>query len=48
MNIIPGREWMYKRKFSTGEFNQDFIDGLDEFINFAIQHPSKMDGSKIR
>ena len=48
MNQIPGREWMYERKFSTGELNLDFIDGLDKFINFAVQHPSRMDGSKIR
>ena len=48
MDKILGREWMYERKHPTGEFNRDFIDGLDMFMNFAMSFPSKMDGSKIR
>ena len=38
---------MYKRKFATREYNLDFIDGVDNFISFAMQHPSTMDNSKL-
>ncbi|KAG6407164.1 hypothetical protein SASPL_130148 [Salvia splendens] len=39
---------MYETKFPTGELNLDFIDGLDKFINFAVQHPSRINVTKVR
>ena len=41
------RQWMYKR-FMNGILNQDFLNGLETFINFACSQSRWMDGDKIK
>ena len=42
------RQWMYRRILPHGEFNPEFLEGLDNFIKFASGKPAYMDGDKIR
>ncbi|XP_019171208.1 PREDICTED: uncharacterized protein LOC109166774 [Ipomoea nil] len=42
------RSWMYQRRTQRGDLNQDFIEGLETFIEFACSKPNFMDGTKIR
>ena len=41
------RQWMYKR-FMNGILNQDFLNGLETFINFACSQSRWMGGDKIK
>ena len=44
--MSSNRQWMYKR-FMNGILNQDFLNGLETFINFACSQSRWMDGDKI-
>ncbi|XP_043815725.1 uncharacterized protein LOC122724542 [Manihot esculenta] len=41
------RQWMYNR-LKDGLLNTEFLNGLEEFIQFASTHPECMDGMNIR
>lgn len=42
------REWMYRRSTPEGDFNPQFLDGLESFIEFACSKPAFMNGENIR
>ena len=42
------REWMYSRFLPSGNYNPEFVEGLDSFIKFASSKPAYMDIDKIR
>ena len=47
LNMNPDRQWMYRR-LTLGRLNQDFVDGLLRFLDFASSQHQCMDGNKIR
>ena len=45
---MSDRSWMYKRMLSEGLLSCEFINHLDNFIEFVKQHPECMRGEKIK
>ncbi|XP_043815326.1 uncharacterized protein LOC122724434 [Manihot esculenta] len=45
--MSTNRQWMYNR-LKDGLLNIEFLNGLEEFIQFALTHPERMDGMNIR
>ncbi|XP_055962307.1 uncharacterized protein LOC130015688 [Mercurialis annua] len=43
----PDRSWMYTRH-DRGFLPPDFFPNLEEFVNFAVQHPECMSGEEIK
>ncbi|XP_050222508.2 uncharacterized protein LOC126672598 [Mercurialis annua] len=43
----PDRSWMYTRH-DRGFLPPDFFPNLEEFVNFAVQHPECMNGEEIK
>ncbi|XP_058003650.1 uncharacterized protein LOC131180064 [Hevea brasiliensis] len=41
------RRWMYAR-LKDGLLTSEFIEGIEQFITFAKQHPEWMDGDKLK
>ena len=41
------RRWTYSR-LKDGLLNEEFLHGLDEFIDFAKRHPECIDGDKLK
>lgn len=41
----PDHQWMYRR-LMRGRLNQEFVDGLQKFIDFVNSQPEWMDGTK--
>ena len=42
------REWMYNRRDDKNMLRSEFIEGVNEFVAFAQQHPYLNDRDKIR
>ena len=47
LNMNPDRQWMYRR-LTFGCLNQDFVDGLQSFLDFVSSQQQCMDENKIR
>ncbi|KAL3615141.1 hypothetical protein CASFOL_040802 [Castilleja foliolosa] len=43
----PDRSWMYKR-FINGSLSNEFVSGVDDFIEFASVHGRHKDGDKLK
>ena len=46
--MTSDRSWMYKRMLSDGFLSLEFVNHLDNFIEFAKQHPECMRGELLK
>ncbi|XP_059288082.1 uncharacterized protein LOC132041388 isoform X3 [Lycium ferocissimum] len=45
--MSSNRQWMYKR-LSGGLYHPEFVRGVQQFIEFAMNHPEGRDGERLR